>query len=54
MCAHDNLTVLAIEGSGLLDTMKVIVMEEQRNLHLEKLKGLPLARRNWYIPIYVV
>lgn len=43
-----DLTVLAIEVSGLLDTMKV-VMEEQRNRRLEKLKGLPLARRNWYM-----
>lgn len=43
-----DLNAMASEVSELLNSMEVII-EIQRERRLEKLKGLPLLRRNWYI-----
>ena len=43
-----DLNVMASEVSELLNSMEVII-EMQRDRRLEKLKGFPLIRRNWYM-----
>lgn len=43
-----DLNVMANEVSELLNSMEVVI-EMQRDRRLEKLKGLPLIRRNWYM-----
>jgi hypothetical protein len=43
-----DLNAMASEVSELLNSMEVII-EMQRERRLEKLKELPLIRRNWYV-----
>jgi len=43
-----DLNNMAMEVSELLNSMEVVI-GMQRERRLEKLKGLPLIRRNWYV-----
>lgn len=43
-----DLNAMSAEVSELLDSIEEII-EMQRNRRLEKLKGLPFIRRNWYM-----
>ena len=43
-----DLNAMASEVSELLNSMELVI-QMQRDRRLEKLKGLPLIRRNWYV-----